>query len=71
MAVTKPRNKTLIFRLTQDEYDSLQAASSGARSLSDFARNKLLRSIDTPPIDVKLHELTSTVNRLAELIEKR
>lgn len=70
MAVTKPRNRTLIFRLTQDEYDSLQAASLGARSLSDFARNKLLGSIDLPPIDAKLHELTSTVNRLAELIEK-
>ena len=46
MAVNKPRNRTLIFRLTQDEYDYLQAASSGARSLSDFARERLLRSIE-------------------------
>ena len=27
MAVTKPRNNILIFRLTQDEYETLQAAS--------------------------------------------
>ena len=35
MAITKPRNRLLIFRLTQEEYATLQAASSekGARSL--------------------------------------
>lgn len=71
MPVNKPRKRTLIFRLTQDEYDSLQTASSGARSLSDFARNKLLGSIDVAPIDVQLHEIKSTVDRLAELIERR
>ena len=56
MAVTRPRNRTLIFRLTQDEYEVLQAASSGARSLSDYARSKLLDSVGAPksrrrPID--------------------
>ena len=50
MAVSKPRNRTLIFRLTQDEYDFLQAASTGARSLSDFARERLLGSIERPPM---------------------
>jgi len=28
MAVTKPRNRSLIFRLTQDEYEALQVASN-------------------------------------------
>ena len=70
MAVNKPRNRTLIFRLTQDEYDHLQAASSGARSLSDFARERLLRSIDRPHIDQQLSELKMTVERIAELLEK-
>ena len=45
MAINKPRNKLLIFRLTQDEYQALQSASSGARSLSDYARTKLLGSL--------------------------
>jgi hypothetical protein len=70
MAVNKPRNRTLIFRLTQDEYDSLHAASSGARSLSDFARERLLGSIEQPQIDRQLSELKITVERIAELLEK-
>ena len=73
MAVTKPRNRILIFRLTQDEYQALQSASSGARSLSEFARTKLLGSLDTPgapALDQQLLELRSTVARIAELLEK-
>lgn len=70
MAVTKPRNKILIFRLTQDEYQALQTASSGARSLSDFARTKLLGSLGAPALDQQLLELSSTVARIAALLEK-
>jgi len=70
VAVTKPRNKILIFRLTQDEYQALQTASSGARSLSDFARTKLLGSLGESAIDQQLLELKSTVTRLAQLLEK-
>ena len=73
MAVTKPRNKILIFRLTQDEYQALQTASSGARSLSDFARTKLLGSLDSPSapaFDQHLQELKSSVARIAEMLEK-
>lgn len=70
MAVNKPRNKTLIFRLTQEEYQALQTASSGARSLSDFARSKLLGSMSAPAIDQQLMELKNTVARIATLLEK-
>jgi hypothetical protein len=70
VAVTKPRNKVLIFRLTQDEYQALQAASSGARSLSDFARTKLMRSLSEPALDQQILELKSSVARIAELLEK-
>lgn len=70
MAVNKPRNRTLLCRLTQDEYDCLQSASSGARSLSDFARARLLGSIERPPIEQQLTELKVTVERIAELLEK-
>jgi hypothetical protein len=71
MAVNKPRNRTLIFRLTEEEYESLQQASAGARSLSDFARNRLLGSLENRPIDAQLGELKSTVDRLAEMLERR
>ena len=66
MAVNKPRNRTLIFRLTQDEYDHLQAASSGARSLSDFARERLLGSLMHSPVDRQLTELKTMIAALLE-----
>lgn len=68
MAVTKPRNRILIFRLTQEEYEALQSASSGARSLSDFARSKLLSSVD--PLGAQLNELQSKVARIEQLLER-
>jgi hypothetical protein len=72
MAVTNPRNRILIFRLTQGEYDALRTASSekGARSLSDFARGKLLGSLDAPTLDTQIVELKSTVLRIAQLLER-
>ncbi len=70
MAVNKPRNRLLIFRLTQDEYDRLQEASTGARSLSDFARAKLMGSLQSSPIDEHLTYLKTKVTRIAELLEK-
>jgi hypothetical protein len=70
MAVNKPRNRVLIFRLTQDEYQTLQAASSGARSLSEFARAKLLDSLGGSPIDAQLSELKNTVSRIEQMLEK-
>jgi hypothetical protein len=70
MAVSKPRNRVLIFRLSEDEYETLQSASSGSRSLSEFARAKLMGSLDSNPIDTQLTELKMTVARLADLLEK-
>ncbi|PYT14577.1 MAG: hypothetical protein DMG59_16840 [Acidobacteria bacterium] len=72
MAVNKPRNRILIFRLTEDEYETLQAASSGARSLSEFARAKLLGSLNAPAqaIDEQLSELNTKITRIAELLER-
>jgi hypothetical protein len=70
MAVNKPINRVLIFRLSEDEYETLQSASSGSRSLSEFARAKLMGSLDSKPIDTQLTELKMTVARLADLLEK-
>lgn len=70
MAVQKPRNRILIFRLTEDEYDALQTASSGSRSLSEFARGKLLSSLGSPALDQQINELSTKVSRIAELLER-
>ena len=44
MAVTKPRNRLVNFRVSEDEFQSLREASEtgGARSISDFARCAVL-----------------------------
>jgi hypothetical protein len=68
MAVNKPRNRILIFRLTQEEYDALQSASAGARSLSEFARSKLLASLD--PVGAQLSDLQLKVARIEQLLER-
>lgn len=72
MAVIKPRNRTLIFRLTEDEYATLQVASTGdgARSLSEFARGKLFSALENPGLHADISELKSKVAHLAELMEK-
>ena len=70
MATNNPRKRILIFRLSQDEYQRLQEASSGSRSLSEFARSKLMGALGSDPIDVKLTELNTRVERLASLLEQ-
>jgi len=70
MPVQKPRNRMVIFRLTEDEYESLQTASNGSRSLSEFARARLMGSLRSSPLDARLTEIKSSVDRLTELLQK-
>jgi len=70
MAVTKPRNRILIFRLTQEEYQVLQSASTGSRSLSEFAREKLFSALDAPPVHSQLSDLQLKVARIEQLLER-
>jgi hypothetical protein len=81
MAVAKPRNRAVLFRVTQEEYEALQAvsASSGARTISDFVRAALLPSIGTPcttgpesliEMSRTLASLKDMVGRVAEKIER-
>jgi hypothetical protein len=75
MAITKPRNRTVLFRLTQQEYDMLQDACTAneARSLSDYARDRILRDAAAPSslaqIEAKLHDLSVSVERLTALLD--
>lgn len=75
MAVTKPRNRIVIFRLTQEEYKLLESVSAagGARSLSEFARSKVLRGNGEPSLaelEKKLDELAGVVQGLARTLVK-
>ena len=74
MALLKPRNRVVVFRLTQDEYQDLKTASSvrGARNVSDFARSELLTSIGRDrlsQVDQRISNLESAVYKMAQLLE--
>jgi hypothetical protein len=67
----------VIFRLTQEEYQHLETICSagGARSLSDFARSKVLRGEDgsqpsLAEIEKKLDELAGAVQVLARTLTR-
>jgi hypothetical protein len=75
------RTRTVVFRVTQSEYDQLKDAcsGSGARNLSDYTRTELLSHIQadaqgmTVPerfneIDRKLGELSQAVSRISEIV---
>jgi hypothetical protein len=49
---SKPRNRIVVFRLSQDEYRSLQEACTraGARNLSDFTRSEVLECLNSDAV---------------------
>lgn len=83
MAVLKRRTRMVNFRLTEDEYEYLKdlCQREGARSVSDFARTAVCRSIGPPkpdgePLDMqiqildgKVGELDRTVKQIVERME--
>jgi hypothetical protein len=83
MPVLKRRDRVVVFRLTQDEYEELKTVCTvrGARNISDFARSELLISIERARrpegglqgrlsnVDQTLSSLESTIQRMANLLE--
>jgi hypothetical protein len=49
---SKPRDRVVVFRVSQDEYRALKEACDrrGSRNLSDFARSEILADLDKGPI---------------------
>lgn len=81
MPVFKPRNRLVNFRLSEEEFEKLRASCSlyGARSLSDFARAAVMRSVTggghtspetaDPTMDRKMNDLESRIGELSRLVE--
>ena len=74
MAALKRRDRLVIFRLTQDEFEGLKAACAerGASSLSAFARSELLNSLHGDRLsDVhrQLSTLQSSVKHMTQILE--
>ena len=84
MAVLKRRTRMVNFRLFEDEYEGLRSAclAGGVRSISDFARAAVCRSLVAGPrsssdeplhvwvrtLDGKVQELDRAVKSLTELV---
>ena len=71
MGISKPRNRVVLFRLTQEEYAQVQqaCAEGSARSVSDFARARILRqtTAESPALaqmQARLEALTHAVEML-------
>jgi hypothetical protein len=70
MAMLRRRDRTLVFRLSQDEYASLITASSqsGGRSLSEFVRISLMSQLaagaDDRATPTRVRELEQRMRRL-------
>lgn len=78
MAVTKPRNRLVNFRVSEEEFQNLREAclSGGARSISDFARSAVLNTFGSSgevegqlkvrlsTIDQKMDELDTSLRTL-------
>jgi hypothetical protein len=74
MAVSKLRNRVVLFRLTQEEYDEVQRActEASARSISDFARARILGApadgSSLAQIESRVEELSRSVQNLMRLL---
>src|SRR5690242_15856387 len=80
----KPRNRIVVFRLTEEEYECLKSACSlsGGRTLSDYTRSELLSIVhsNSPEgvigrqvceINEKLNGLHTLLNKLVKLLPAR
>ena len=60
-----PRNRVVVFRLSQDEYVSLKEASErvGARNMSDFARSGILEHLESATAGGTLNQRFAALER--------
>lgn len=78
MSTQKLRNRMVVFRLTQEEYDNLKEICSerGGRTLSDFTRSELMNLLGSESrmercftdVRERLSELQDAVSQLTFLV---
>lgn len=70
MAVLKPRERLVYFRVSEDEFHQFVSVCEreGARSVSDLARNAVQRLIAECQRDREDRELTPKVEKLEKLV---
>jgi len=70
VAVLKPRERLVYFRITEDEFNQFAGVceQAGARSISDLARSAVQRLIAEGTREREQHDLAPTVQSLERLI---
>jgi hypothetical protein len=70
MPATTPRNRLVVFRLSQDEYDALKdaCAERKGRNLSDFTRTELLATVRSDSLDHLMRKGFSEVDKRLEAL---
>ncbi len=74
MSSSLRRDRLVVFRLTQEEYRSLQAAcvAAGRRSVSEFTRAELLSIVHSDSVDASIRDkLLEIDHKLDRLLQKR
>jgi hypothetical protein len=76
MASFNQRNRIVVFRLTQDEYNTLKSAcvAAGGRNMSDFTRSELLALVQSgsgkPVIEQKFVEIERKLTDLHAFVQR-
>jgi len=82
--VLKPKNRLIVFRVCEDEYEALSSACAltEARSVADYARSTLLRTVSMHEgteellqrqilnLGRKVSELDSRIQNMLRLLEE-
>lgn len=65
MSALNPRNRIVVFRLSQDEFATLKCACAekGGRNLSEFTRSELLNFLHAQPPEYLIHNKLDRIER--------
>jgi hypothetical protein len=71
VAVLKPRTKVVFFRVSEEEFQQMEAACNtvGARSISDFARTAA-RQLMNAPEENRVQRLTQSFDLIHQSLER-
>ena len=65
MSALSPRNRIVVFRLSQDEFETLKCACAekGGRNLSEFTRSELLNFLRAQSPEYLIHSKLDAIER--------
>lgn len=70
---TSPRNRIVVFRLSQDEYRMLKEACDrrGGRNVSDFTRSEVLEFLHSGTVNGPLHRRVRAIEQVITSLQSQ